>query len=263
LEGRGIVITRPAEQGAVLAQSIESYGARAILFPVIRILDVADPTRLNALIDRLETFHAAIFISPNAVNRALAAIRARRTLPPKLTMIAIGGGSARALRENGVGTVVLPRERYDSEALLELPELADVNGKSIVIFRGEGGRPLLGDTLAARGAQVEYAECYRRLKPSGNAARLTQAWSRDEIDAVVATSSEGLRNLNEMLDPSDRERLAKTPLFVPHTRIAATAHELGLGSVFVTAPGDDGITESLLRHFTAAADPVSSQSNAP
>jgi uroporphyrinogen-III synthase len=252
LHGRGIVITRPAAQAKALAGLIEGHGARAILFPVIAILDVADPGRLNEIIDRLDKYDAAIFISPNAVNQSMTAILARRALPQNLDMIAIGGGSARALREHGVDLVIVPKGRYDSEALLAVPELGEVSGKRIVIFRGEGGRPLLGDTLAARGARVEYAECYRRVKPDGDVTTLMHAWSRGEIDGIVATSSEGLRNLHEMLDAAGRDWLAATTVFVPHARIAATARELGLASAVVTPPGDEGIAAGIVAHFSAA-----------
>lgn len=245
-------MTRPAEQGTELVRLIEGHGGRAIAFPAIEIRDVDDPARVHALIDRLESFHAAIFISPNAVNKAMRAIVARRVLPAALSIVAIGGGSARELRRHGVETVIVP-ERYDSESLLELPEMKDVGGKRIVIFRGEGGRPLLGDALIARGAAVEYAECYRRIKPTLDVAPLIAAWSRDEIDGVVATSSEGLRNVHEMLGTVGRQQLAGTPLFVPHARIEATARELGLASIVLTQPGDEAIAAAIVRHFAAVA----------
>ena len=81
LAHRGIVITRPAGQAAGLARLIEERGGRAILFPVIEIVDVPDLAQVNALIDRLETFDIAIFVSPNAAAKGMSAIRARRELP--------------------------------------------------------------------------------------------------------------------------------------------------------------------------------------
>lgn len=252
LESRALVVTRPLEQGRELVLLIEHHGGRAIVFPAIEIGDVADLTRVNALIDRLETFDAAIFISPNAVNKAMPAILARRALPRSMVMMAIGAGSARELRGHGVEAVVVP-PRFDSEALLELPELERVAGKRVVIFRGEGGRWLLADTLTARGAVVEYAECYRRIKPRADVAPLIDAWSRDEIDGVIVTSSEGLRNVHEMLGAEGQRELGRTLLFVPHRRIEATAHELGLSKVVLTQPGDAGICSAIVRHFAESA----------
>ena len=75
---------------------------------------------------------------------------------------AVGGD---ALARHGIHDVISPPLRFDSEALLELPQLTDVNGRRVIIFRGDGGRELLGETLAARGASVEYVSCYRRGRP--------------------------------------------------------------------------------------------------
>jgi uroporphyrinogen-III synthase len=253
LQGRGIVITRPARQAALLADLIAQKGGRAILFPVIDIRDIDDPTLLNAVIDDLDAYHLAIFVSPNAVDKGLGAIRARRTLPPRLQVAAIGRGSARALRKLGVSAVIAPESGADSESLLALPELNEIAGRRVVIFRGVGGRELLRDALTARGAQVDYAECYRRTKPAADVAALTSGWTRGEIDALVFTSSEGLRNFHGMLGESDRERFARTPLFVPHPRIAQTARELRLDTVILTQTGDEGIVAGLIDHFLYVA----------
>ncbi|HEV7390376.1 MAG TPA: uroporphyrinogen-III synthase [Burkholderiales bacterium] len=249
LYGRGIVITRPAEQADALAQLIREQGGRPILFPVIVIRNVADVTQLNALIQRLETFDVAIFISPNAASRGIRAVRARRELPDTLSIIAIGGGTARELQRQGIGSVTVPPERFDSETLLKLPQLQAASGVHVVIFRGEGGRALLGETLAARGAIVEYAECYKREKPEVDPGSLIDAWSRSEVDALVVTSSEGLRNLHALLGESGQRYLARTRVFVPHARIASTARDLGLDSIVVSEPGDAGLVRAMGRHF--------------
>jgi uroporphyrinogen-III synthase len=119
----------------------------------------------------------------------------------------------------------------------------------VVIFRGEGGRELLGDTLTARGARVEYAECYRRGRPDLDTAPLMKAWARNELHAITVTSSEGLRNLFDMIGKLGQTWLRKTPLFAPHPRIAATARELGLSVVIETGPGDEGLLAQLEQYF--------------
>ena len=118
-----------------------------------------------------------------------------------------------------------------------------------MIFRGDGGRELLGESLSARGAKVEYVECYRRAKPEHDVEPLTRLWSNGQLDAITLTSSEGLRNFHEMIGKLGQTWLRKTPVFVPHARIAEGAHELGLAQVTVTDPGDDGLIAGLLQHF--------------
>jgi uroporphyrinogen-III synthase len=252
LTGKGIVVTRPAHQAAYLAESIRGAGGRPLLFPVIEIADIDDAREIHALIDRLEDFAWAIFVSPNAVNKAMTLIKARRALPPRLACAAVGRASVRELRKFGVTEVVAP-DRFDSEALLAMPPLDNVAGQRVVIFRGAGGRELLGDALTARGAAVEYAECYRRVRPRADPAPLLAAWEKNELHAVTVTSSEGLRNFCALVGERGRAWLRQTPLFVPHPRIATAARELNFAEVVQTAQGDDGLIEGLQQWFAARA----------
>lgn len=250
LAGIGVVITRPAHQAGELAGLIRKAGGTPILFPVLEILDAEDLRPLVALIDRLDEFHLAIFISPNAVNKAMNLIMARRCLPGALKIAAIGKGSTKELRHFGVSEVIAPSARFDSEGLLETAELKNVKGKRVVIFRGEGGRELLGDTLIARGAALEYAECYRRGKPNVDAAPLLKAWARNELHAITVTSGEGLRNLFDLVGKLGQQWLRKTPLFVPHEHIAGIGRGLGLANVIVTKAGDAGLVAGLIEYFS-------------
>ena len=249
LAGRGIVVTRPAQQSGPLAERISAAGGHPILFPVLEIIDTPDLQPLIDVSARLEDYQLAVFISPNAVVRTMSQVLPRRIWPARLRVAAIGKGSVRELERFGVTGVIAPARYFDSEHLLELPELQTVAGQRVVIFRGDGGRELLGDTLAARGARVDYIECYRRTRPDADAAPLLQAWAGDALHAVTITSSEGLRNLFAMVGQSGQLRLQQTPVFAPHPRIAAVARELGCNAVIDTAPGDDGLMDALFRHF--------------
>lgn len=252
LSGRGVVVTRPREQAAHLSALVKAAAGRPIAFPTLEIVDALDSRALRALVDRLEQFDFAVFISPTAASRGLNYIRSRRELPADLRIVAIGKGSARELKRLGVAEVIAPEAGSDSEALLALPEFAQMSGRSVVIFRGAGGRELLGDTLAERGALVEYAECYRRTRPNGDAQMLIRAWGRGEIHAVTVTSREALSNLFDMVGTLGRHWLRKTPLFVTHPRIAEAAHELGIGETIIAAPGDEALVEALIGHFCSS-----------
>jgi uroporphyrinogen-III synthase len=251
LAGKNVVVTRPAHQAETFARLIKDAGGRAILFPAIEIRDVKDPYTVTRQVDRLDQYDLAIFVSPNAVERAMKLISGRRRFPRGLQVATVGGASVRTLERFGITGVLAPQGRFDSESLLELPALAAVDGLRVVIFRGEGGRDVLGETLRSRGAAVEYAECYRRVRPEIDAAPLLQAWSRKGVDAVTATSSEGLRNFADMIGPPGRERLTDTPVFAPHPRIAGAAQELGVRKVIVTGPGDEGMLTGLAAYFGA------------
>ncbi len=249
LQGRHIVVTRPAGQAAHLASALVGLGAKPVLFPVLAIFDIEDQTPLLDLAIRLDRFDLAAFVSPNAVEKALPVILGHRPWPVGLRAATVGRSSEQALAAFGIRDVVAPNERFDSEALLELPELQDVQGKRVVIFRGDGGRELLAETLVARGAEVEYVTCYRRGKPDVDAAPLLKLWGDGQLDAVTVTSSEGLRNLFDMVGKLGQAWLRKTPVFVPHQRIAEQARELGCHEIILTGPADDGLIGGLTEYF--------------
>lgn len=249
LAGMNVLVTRPAHQAADLAARIRLAGGHPVLFPVLEILDTPDQRPLLDVVRRLDEFDLAIFISPNAVNKAMSLIRTKRTLPPGLKLAAVGQGTARALGNFGVTEVIAPTIRFDSEALLDMAELQQVGGKRVVVFRGDNGRELLGDSLMERGATLEYVECYRRIKPSIDTAPLLSAWADGKINAITITSTEGLRNLVDMIGETGQMWLKKTPLFVSHERIALTAKKLGLTKVILTASGDEGLLRGLVNYF--------------
>lgn len=249
LGGRHIVVTRPAGQARHLAEAIARAGGSAVLFPVLVIRDIDDQAALIDIARRLDSFDLAIFISPNAVSKALKSITACRAWPLTTRVATMGRTSERELAQFGFSDVIAPSGRFDSEALLDMPALQEMAGKHVVIFRGDGGRELLGDTLAARGATVEYVACYRRGKPDLDATPLLELWANGELDAVTATSSEGLRNLFDMVGSLGQTWLRKTPLFAPHQRIALQAGRLGLEQVLATEPGDEGLLAGLIAYF--------------
>src|SRR6266852_8393879 len=228
LSGRGIVVTRPREHASALAERIRAAGADPILFPTIEILPPENAGAVSSLVQRLDGFHLAIFVSPTAVVRGHELVSASRNWPKGLRVAAVGIGTARALEERGFHAVIAPAGEADSEALAELPELQDLKGRSVVIFRGQGGREWLRTRLEARGARVEYAECYRRARPDADAGGLLARWQRGGIEAVSFPSAEGLSNFFEMLAPTGAGYLRATPVFVPHPRIAAVAERLGV-----------------------------------
>ncbi|MDD2720773.1 MAG: uroporphyrinogen-III synthase [Gallionella sp.] len=250
LSGLKVLVTRPRDQAMPLAQAIASAGGVPLLFPLLDIAPAQDQQALQRQMAHLPGCDLAIFISPNAVSYGMAAIESAGGLPAGVKVATVGQGSAKALRAAGVAQVIAPTERFDSEGLLALPELQQIAGWRVMIFRGDGGRELLGDTLKSRGAAVEYVTCYRRSKPQQSAADLLAMLP----DALTVTSSEALGYLWAMLDASAQHAMCDTPLFVPHPRIAALADAQGWRQVHQTGAGDEGLLAALKDWARARGD---------
>jgi len=245
LAGVGVIITRPARQAAGITRQLAALGATPIVFPAIVILPPANRASLDSAHATLDQVDIAIFVSANAVEYGVPAPVA---WPSRLRTLAPGPGTAAALAATGIANATIPVTTFDSDGLLALPELHGVAGKSIVIFRGEGGRGYLGEALRARGAQVTYAECYRRAAPATGAAGLSEVLREGRAHALTLTSSEGLDNLCALLDAADVRRLRQLPAFAPHPRIAQHARELGFDPV-ETGGADAGLIAGLLEWF--------------
>jgi uroporphyrinogen-III synthase len=245
LAGRRVLITRPAGQAANLARLVSEAGGEPVSVPAMEILPLADPLPFHALAQRLDSFDLAIFVSRNAVRSALALL-GPVPWPARLRAATVGQGGREELEQRGFREVITPDAQADSEALLALPALQEVRGWRVVIFRGDSGRQLLGEELERRGAVVEYAACYRRVRPAG--ADLAAAWAQG-IDAVTISSAEGLKNLIEMLGEGGVARLASVALFVPHARVARKAARRGLDHAIVAGPRDAEMAAALVAYF--------------
>jgi uroporphyrinogen-III synthase len=240
LTGIRVLVTRPVAQARELALQIERAGGQAIVLPSIEIAGPADELALERIIARLDTFDLAVFISRNSVQQALDRIEQQRgAFPPSVRIAAVGAGTAAALRARGCEVTIAPQTNYRSETLLQSEELQQVDGLHVVIFRGRGGRELLADTLRARGATVDYAECYQRLRPETDTAEIVQHWQTGGIDIVISTSVEGLENLDAMLGETGRRLLRETPMVIIGPRMAAACRRMGVKQALMASEASD------------------------
>lgn len=246
LAGVGVLVTRPAEQADSLLARLRDLGAHPLLFPTLEIQPPSQPAVLERRLADLANHDLAIFVSPTAVRRGLALIS---DWPPALRVAAVGQGTAAALRTEGMQNILAPDQGGDSEHLLALPELADMTGQRVLIFRGEGGRELLAKTLAVRGADVHYAECYRRGLPSADPAPLCAIWRQGGVQAVTVLSTEGLDNLFKLIGAEHAGLIRATPVFAAHPRIAMHARELGIVRAMATESAEAGLLRGLVEYF--------------
>ncbi|NOQ79654.1 MAG: uroporphyrinogen-III synthase [Gammaproteobacteria bacterium] len=257
-----ILVTRPAHQAQLLCDMLKAHGGQAIRFPVIKIEAIALSKKLINTIADINKIDFAIFISANAVEYGIAQLLAHGKIPDTLKLVTIGKASAQKMKQVlGRMPDIYPTQQYNSEALLALDSLQheQVNNKTVIIFRGCGGRELLATSLLQRGARVTYAEVYQRVKPEPEASGLKIIWGASKRpDIVTVTSNEGLHNLVSMLkgvlsdDKTEKhsylEYLWQTPLVVVTDKMRKEARTLGFKNAIIVAAraSNDALLDSVL-----------------
>ena len=234
LDGVGVLVTRPEGRAQELVQAIEDAGGSVVSFPVLDI-ETRDETILDDEQARLPAPDIAIFVSTNAVRFGL------RYIPKSGVKIAAIGPTTRACIEAAGRTVdIYPASGFDSEHLLQEPDLMEVRGKSIRIVRADSGRELLATVLRERGARVDYLSAYRRLPKRHSDAELEElerVWRAGGIQFVTAMSVATLESLWSLLPDYCRHALPATPLVTPSERVIQTASDKIPGIRAVLAPG--------------------------
>lgn len=268
-----VVVTRPRAQAPMLVAALERHGLRTHQFPLLDIAPTPNLSDLRAALGDPSRYALVVFVSPNAVQQAFAAMPEGFRWPQEVPVAVVGPASAQALATHGVAPpahrVIKPDThaddaRQDSEALYARLDVPSLRGREVLIVRGNGGREWLADQLREAGASVRTVEAYRRSVPVPDAA----AWLAlravlSSRHAWTLTSSEAVRNLDELaranLSPADLDTLHGAPSFASHARIVEQAKSLGFRDVTLTGAGDDQLLASVL----AWAGPVPAPTPVP
>jgi uroporphyrinogen-III synthase len=217
----------------------------------VEIEPIGPSPGLASTLAQLARCDLAVFVSSNAVRCAWPLIAGAGGWPRGLRAAAVGRSTAEDLRARGVQEVLAPEQGGDSDALLRLLEPQEMVGRKVIVFRGQGGREHLADTLRGRGAEVIYVECYRRVKPAAPPQAVLDRIRAGALDAITATSAQGLINLLDLLD--DAGAVRAVPVFAMHPRIGAAAQSIGFRQVVVTDSGDEGLLRGMMIFFSGPA----------
>ncbi|KLV07820.1 uroporphyrinogen III synthase [Photobacterium aquae] len=223
-----ILITRPSPDGDQLTRQLNAAGYPAIAQPLLEIAPGNGLTNLPQQLETLKNGDFLIVVSVNAANLAhnyLMSIGA--SWPKNVHYIAVGQKTAEAMKCHTGLPVHTPLERSDSEGLLALPVLSNVNQCRVLILRGNGGRELIREQLASAGADVSYCEAYQRCWLPLDGEQLCQQWQQAGVDSIVVTSGEQLDRLAQLIPDSATAWFFQCKLFVPSQRIANQAAMLG------------------------------------
>jgi len=231
-----MLVTRPVHQAAALSALVRASGCNVYEFPGIEIRPAQNHASLQAKLKTISHCNIAIFISPNAVTYGIRAIiESVGSVPPTLRLACVGAGTITALQAAGYQCHIHPEDNFNSESLLEIPDLGNVKEKKITIFRGNGGRDKLYTVLTGRGAHVEYIECYERVEPATNIEPIILQLENNNIDIISFTSADAARNIAHMLRDRAVTLLFKLPVIAISQRVADICRELGYTSDILVA----------------------------
>jgi len=252
LSGVRVLVTRPKHQAENLSRLIEEQGGIAVRFPTLDIVP-RDDDAIKLSLTNLDRFQWVVFISVNAVNFALKANSGKIGYTESVRFAAVGKSTAQAMKIAGLPVDLMPENGYNSEALLAMPQLQQVEGQNFLIVRGEGGREQLATTLRSRGAAVNYLEVYKRIIPRIDSSPVMELLAQHRLDVITVTSAEALQNLSVMLGEKNNNNklLSLIPLVVVSDRIRCIAADMGFNRITVTdSPNDTAILETVITSVT-------------
>ncbi|MFZ4076974.1 MAG: uroporphyrinogen-III synthase [Legionellaceae bacterium] len=235
LNGLRLLNTRPTEQAHELSLKIEKAGGSVIECPALHI----QPLSLSDPLD-IAVFTHAIFISPHAVSYFFKAYPLLHW-PSCIQTFTLGRGTQKKLDTYGITTSRYPTEA-NSEALLKLSGLQKLQDQQVLLVKGEGGRPLIEQTLRERGAIVFQLNVYRRICPPASPL-LHSLWQENAVDIILITSYDAMLNLMALFGDKARNWLLSKPWLVISERLALLAKEQGATKVHITRV--DTILETL------------------
>jgi uroporphyrinogen-III synthase len=220
-----------------------------LTLPLLNIAPKADASLRPQIQSSLAIADLIIFVSPNAVECTMDLLDQpwHEVLNRNTPIGVMGGSSQAALEQYGIGSqdglskIILPRDNahWDSEGLWnELQKLAwDWKAKKVIIFKGEGGRDWLANTLQNAGAQVELISVYSRAPLNFKDPAWLAVQGIDFSQSLwLLTSSEAVRYLGQAKLPVDAAMA-----ICPHHRISDAAEQIGFREVFTCEPGDDAL----------------------
>lgn len=218
-----VISLRPRGGNQSLRRAAARHGARLLALAPWKLETLDSPDSRSSL-DQALAADRVMVTSPAAAQSA-AALRALQAKPGQ-SWFAVGSGTADALRRAGVADVAAPA-RMDSEGLLALPGLQQLQGSTIGLITAPGGRGTLPPALQARGAQLIRANVYQRVAVMPPARALAAVRALDAPAVLAVSSGEALGLIVATMPADVLARLREFPVVAASERLAILAREAG------------------------------------
>jgi uroporphyrinogen-III synthase len=205
LAGLRVLVPRETPGPDPLVIALRAAGAEPLVVPLIQTVPPLDPTELDDVLLALEVgYYGWVAVTsaaavPVLVDRAEETGHTLAGLLEGVRVAAVGGTTARALREAGVRVDLVPVGTSSAVTLLAAWPPAGEEPERVLLPLGDLAAPTLAEGLTAHGWPVDVVETYRTVPGPAPDDDVRAAWAAGEVGAVLLTSGSTARNLLTML----------------------------------------------------------------
>jgi len=226
-----VVVTRPSPDHEVLCRALRSRGYQVVHSPAFE--RVAEPPKVREQrLASLGRYDLVIVISPFA-----ARLLVESGPGPGPVCLTPGAGTGRRLLQAGY-RVSWPESGGTSEDLLRCEGLRDVAGMRVCIVGAPGGRRLLDEKLAGRGATVERIDLYRR-RALENHDDFARELASERALIVLVSSVGAFDSLDHSVRGALRSRWLQATFVVSSDRVGQRCAAAGAHSIVRAAGASD------------------------
>ena len=255
----GIIVTRPSGQSQSFINRIKKKGYTPFDLPGIMIVPARYQKSAIEMMNNASKYDYLLFTSPNSVRFAK---RLKLNFQDVNGFISIGSGTEKALKPYVKGKEsIIAAKPYTSEALVETLKTRGIEGKSVLIISGEGGRRLLDSAINDLGGTGEYCDVYRREVPeSYNIDPILAFKSQKNAKRslyLTISSQEAFMNLLPTLESSGLKSLIDG-VFVGSDRLKNIVEAEGFKNIIVAR---SALENDLWQSIVATLDKSQDNSN--
>ncbi len=250
LQGRRILVTRPADRAADLAWRLEELGAEVVTIPTIELAPAASASAFRSALRDMKRFDWVVFTSPEGIEwfqRLAAPLHKDVRALAGRHLAAIGPKTAASLRARGLHVDVVPKV-FSQEGLVAAFGRRRLRGRRALLLNAQEARDVLARGLRALGMDVVRVPLYRTTVPARLRQQLREAFATP-VDVVTVTSAMCVAHLVQGLraarSPGQARRLVCASIG-PVTS-AAVRHHGGRVAAEAKTASLNGLVDAILR----------------
>jgi uroporphyrinogen III methyltransferase/synthase len=189
LSGQRILTTSPTPADRELRDLLGAAGATVLAVPAIEIKELSDVRPLRSVLHKLDSYSWVVFTSRNGVNIVFGTLKemgADARAFGSLQIAALGPGTARALRKQGIEPDLIP-ETYISESVVDTLLTKIRKHDHVLEFGAQEGRTVIHDQLLAADIPTSRLDTYQTI-PAVLSPDMLRNTMEEPPDWIVFTS---------------------------------------------------------------------------